>query len=312
MSHVFSSSIDAGFHWKVPGDFGALPGRSKLAWLAKFRHSAILHLPNCQEVAAKETVPFVRRFPVPDLRFDAPEDLSLKLLLKLSGEQSSDDELFYYCESDSLRDLLVKLSVCSIAETGVCFFDATGPDKAGQDDSLAAGHGGAERNRKELYRAVTAISEAKARDVACVDFSKKRRVLDPRDFASDLIGQLSLTRGQLAAPKLSERKGEALPRFCAEIAALKTQVKAAQSQIGNRQILSGLSGRLENLNPTHEDVDQANVSIERIAEFCRGNADKGRACTDCRSRSESQRSRGEPPSETLRDLSLSQQSFGSH
>jgi hypothetical protein len=44
-------------------------------------------------------------------------------------------------------------------------------------------------------------------------------------------------------------------------------VKVAQSQIENRLILSGLSGRLENENPTHEDVDQAKVHVERIIEL---------------------------------------------
>jgi hypothetical protein len=48
----------------------------------------------------------------------------------------------------------------------------------------------------ELYRAVTAISEAKARDLAWVDFSK-----NPRDLAGDFIDQLSLVRDQLAAVK---------------------------------------------------------------------------------------------------------------
>jgi hypothetical protein len=114
---------------------------------------------------------------------------------------------------------------------------------------------------------VTTISEAKDRDLTCMDFSKKRRVLGLRDFAGDLIGQLSLARGELAAVKLSGRKGEALPRVCAEIAALKTQVKPAQSQIRNRPILSGLIGQLENLNPTREDVDQEKVNVERITEL---------------------------------------------
>jgi hypothetical protein len=84
------------------------------------------------------------------LRFDASEDVSLKLLPKLDYEQSSDGELFYSRESDSLRDLTAKLSVCSIAETGVCLIDTTGPGKAGHEDSLAAGHGRARRNRREL------------------------------------------------------------------------------------------------------------------------------------------------------------------
>jgi hypothetical protein len=206
ISHVFCSSIS-------PGDFGVLPHRFKLAWLTNFGDGAILLLPDCQEVAEEETVHFVRRLPGAYSRFDAPADLSLKLLLKLSDEQSSDDEPFSSCESDSLRNLPAKLSICSIVETGVCLIDATGPSKLDHDDSLAAGHGGADRNRRGLYRAVKATSEAKARDLACVDFPKKTRILDPRDFAGSLIGQLSLARDELAAVKLSGRKREALPGF---------------------------------------------------------------------------------------------------
>jgi hypothetical protein len=267
ISHVFCSSIGPDFGWKVPGDFGVLLHQFKLAWLANFSHSAILLLPDCQEVAEEETVPFVRRLPGADSRFDAPADLSLKLLLKLGGEQSSEDEPFYDCESDSLRDLPAKLSVCWIVETGVCLIDATGPGKVGEDDSLAAGHGGAERNRRELSRAMTAISEAKARDLACVNFPNKTRILGPRDFAGSLIGQLSLARDELAAVKLSGRKGEAFLRVYDEIVALKTQVKAAQSQIRSRPILFGLSGQLENLNPTRENVNQMKVKVESIIEL---------------------------------------------
>jgi hypothetical protein len=31
ISHVNYSNIDPGFRWKVPGNFGALPGRFKVA-----------------------------------------------------------------------------------------------------------------------------------------------------------------------------------------------------------------------------------------------------------------------------------------
>jgi hypothetical protein len=103
--------------------------------------------------------------------------------------------------------------VVSIAKTGVCLIDATGPGKAGQKDSLAAGHGGAERNRGKLDRAVTAISEVKAHDLSGMDFSKKPRVLELRDFSGDWIDQLSLARDQLAAVKLSGRMGEEVFRF---------------------------------------------------------------------------------------------------
>jgi hypothetical protein len=139
ISHVFCLGIDPDFGWKVPGDFGALPGQFKVAWLAGFCHSATLLLPDCEEVAAEGTVPFVRHLPGADSRFDAPKELSLKLQLKLSGEQSSDGESFYYRGCDSLRDLTVKFSVCSIAKTGVCLIDSTGSGKAGQEDSQDAG-----------------------------------------------------------------------------------------------------------------------------------------------------------------------------
>jgi hypothetical protein len=114
---------------------------------------------------------------------------------------------------------------------------------------------------------VTAILEAKARDLACVDFSKKLNVLDPRVFAGHWIDQLSLVCDQVAAVKLSGRKGEELLLVCTEIAALKTQVKAAQSQIENRPILSGLSGQLERQNSIREDVDQVKVNVKRIIEL---------------------------------------------
>jgi hypothetical protein len=100
-----------------------------------------------------------------------------------------------------------------------------------------------------------------------MDFSKKPRVQNPRDFAGGWIDQLSLAGDQLAPVKLRGRKGEELLRVCAKIAALKTHVKVAQCQIENHLILSGLSGRLENENPTHEDVDQAKVQVERIIEL---------------------------------------------
>jgi hypothetical protein len=146
----------------------------------------------------------------------------LKQLPKLDGEQSSDGDPFYYCESDSLRDPTANLSVCSIAETGVCLIDTTEPGKAGQEDSLAAGHGRARGNRRELGWAVTAISETKARDLAWVDFSEKPCVQNPRDFAGDWIDQLSLVGDQLAAVKLRGWKREELLRLCTESAALKT------------------------------------------------------------------------------------------
>jgi hypothetical protein len=118
--------------------------------LAEIGRNAAFLLPDCTEVAAEESVPFGGRLPGADLRFDASEDVSLKLLTKLDGEQFSDGELFYYRESDSLRDLTAKLSVCSIAETGVRLINTTGPGKAGHDDSLAAEHGRAGRYRAEL------------------------------------------------------------------------------------------------------------------------------------------------------------------
>jgi hypothetical protein len=178
-------------------------------------------------IAVKETVPFVRRLPGADLRFDAPEDLSLKLLFDLGGEQFSDGEPFYCRKSDSLRDLTTKLSVCSIAKTCICLIGATGPGKAGQEDSHEARQGYAEGNQREFDRAVTALSKAKACDFGCMDFSKKPRVLDPRDFADVWIDQLLLASGQFAAIKLSGRKREEFLLVCTEIAALKTQVRAS-------------------------------------------------------------------------------------
>jgi hypothetical protein len=86
-------------------------------------------LSNCEEVTAEETVPFIRRLPRADSRFDAPEDLSLKLLFQLDSEHSSDGEVFDYRKSDSLRDLTAKLSVCSIVETDFYLIDATGLGK---------------------------------------------------------------------------------------------------------------------------------------------------------------------------------------
>jgi hypothetical protein len=129
ISYVVCSGIDPGFRWKVPEGFGALPSRFKVAWLAGFGRSAVFFLPDCTEVVAEENCPFVRRLPGADSRFDAPEDLSLKLLFQLDGEQSSDGEPFDYRESDSIRDLTAKLSVCSIAETGFYLINATGSGK---------------------------------------------------------------------------------------------------------------------------------------------------------------------------------------
>jgi hypothetical protein len=66
-------------------------------------------------------------------------------------------------------------------------------------------------------------------------------------------------------------------------------MKAAQSLIGNRPILFGQSGQLENQNPTHEDVDQAKVNVERIIELAVALQTKDRlvliACPDPKVRS---------------------------
>jgi hypothetical protein len=57
--------------------------------------------------------------PEADWRFDAPKDLSLKLLFKLDSEQSSSGEPFYYLESDSIPTLPAKLSVYLMAQPGL-------------------------------------------------------------------------------------------------------------------------------------------------------------------------------------------------
>jgi hypothetical protein len=116
---------------------------------------------------------------------------------------------------------------------------------------------------------VVVPTQTKAREFTDADFSKEPRVLSTQDFAdvcSCEIERLLLAYDRLVAVKLSGQRREELLQVWTGIAALETPLKTARNQIGNRPISSILSGQLENLNSTREDVGQAQVNIERVVQ----------------------------------------------
>jgi hypothetical protein len=75
ISHVHYSPPDPDLRSEVPRDFGALPDRFGAAWLTRICPTATAILPDCERIAAKEAVSFVRRLFAADSRFKASEGL---------------------------------------------------------------------------------------------------------------------------------------------------------------------------------------------------------------------------------------------
>jgi hypothetical protein len=103
--------------------------------------------------------------------------------------------------------------------------------QSGQEDFLEAKQGGAERTEGELGRAATVFRKAKACEFACVDFSKKLRVVDLHIFVRMGSGQLALSPDQARVVQLGGQRLEGLIQVQDEIAGLETQPKTVYSRI---------------------------------------------------------------------------------
>jgi MoxR-like ATPase len=115
-----------------------LPLKVNVSWLARLCKITAHLLPYCDRIELEEITTFVGNLLSDDSStFEIPDELRERFLHRLDGCQSPDDESFHFRRSDSLRDLMVKLLVCSISRTSVCLFGPTGHGKTSMAAAFA-------------------------------------------------------------------------------------------------------------------------------------------------------------------------------
>jgi MoxR-like ATPase len=169
MSHIFRSVLDSAAVRFMPTGFEealhmACPREFTVAKLAKFCRTAGWMIPFCEGLTSLEIVTFVQNLMGKESDFDIPLKLHMRLLARLNGIQSPQDEPFYFRKS-LLENLMVKLLVCSITRTHVCLVGPTGLGKTSMATAFSEISAGSEGRTEVPYELFAFNMETKIEDI---------------------------------------------------------------------------------------------------------------------------------------------------
>jgi MoxR-like ATPase len=133
--------------------------------MARFCRTAALILLYCDAILAKEIICFVQDLLGSKSQFVIPEKLRNQLLERLNRRQSPLNEPFYWARSQKLRDLMVKLLVCSTTMKNVCMVGTTGLGKTNIAKAFAEISSISEDRGRKAYRHIMFNPVAKLDDI---------------------------------------------------------------------------------------------------------------------------------------------------